>query len=70
MLHFYTPWKRQKIFVFLTLSEGVEMEYWAKIGYENYIITKISCLTSLLDFYYFLWLMQMEFQGNLQSLTS
>ena len=46
------------------------MEYWAKMGYENYIITKISCLTSLLDFYYFLWLMQMEFQGNLQSLTS
>ena len=70
MLHFYTPWKCQKIFGFLTLSEGIEMEYWAKMGYENYIITKISCLISLLNFYYFLWLMQMEFQGNLQSLTS
>ena len=32
MLHFDIPWKRQKTCGFLTLSEGIEMEHWVKIG--------------------------------------
>ena len=32
MLHFYTPWKRQKIKDFLTFPGGVEMEHWVKMG--------------------------------------
>ena len=32
MFHFYTPWKRQKTFSFLTFSGVIEMEHWAKIG--------------------------------------
>ena len=32
MLHFYTPWKCQKTFEFLTFSGGIEMEHWAKMG--------------------------------------
>ena len=35
MFHFYTPWKRQKNFGFrqknFDVSEGIEMENWAKI---------------------------------------
>ena len=30
--HFYTPWKRQKTFGFLTFSGGIEMWHWTKIG--------------------------------------
>ena len=32
MLHFYTPWKREKTRVFLTFSEGTEMWHWTKMG--------------------------------------
>ena len=32
MFHFYTPWKRQKTFVFLISSGGMEMENYAKMG--------------------------------------
>ena len=32
MFHFYTPWKRQKIFGFLTFSGGIELKHWAKMG--------------------------------------
>ena len=28
MFYFYTPWKRQKIFGFLTFSVDIEMEHW------------------------------------------
>ena len=31
MLHFYTPWKRQKTFGFLPFLVGIEMEYWTKM---------------------------------------
>ena len=31
MFHFYTPWKRQKT-SFSNVSEGIEMEYWTKMG--------------------------------------
>ena len=27
MFYFYTPWKRQKTFGFLTVSEGIEIEH-------------------------------------------
>ena len=30
--HFYTPWKRQKTFGFLTFSGGMEMWHWTKMG--------------------------------------
>ena len=30
MFHFFTPWKCQKTFSFLTFSGGIEMEHWAK----------------------------------------
>ena len=30
MLHFYTPWKRQKTIGFLTFSGGIEMWHWTK----------------------------------------
>ena len=30
--HFYTPWKYQKIKVFLKLSGGIEMEHWLEMG--------------------------------------
>ena len=32
IFHFYTPWKRQKTKGFLTLSGGIEMEHWTKMG--------------------------------------
>ena len=32
MPHFYTPWKRQKTYGFLTFSGGIEMWHWTKIG--------------------------------------
>ena len=32
MFHFFTPWKRQKTFGFLTLARDIEMEGWAKIA--------------------------------------
>ena len=32
VLHFYTPWKRQKTFGFLTFSWGMEMWHWTKMG--------------------------------------
>ena len=28
MLHFYTPWKHQKISSFLMFSGGIEKEHW------------------------------------------
>ena len=31
IFHFYTPWKRQETFGFLTFSEGIEMTYWVKV---------------------------------------
>ena len=31
--HFYTPWKRQKAFGFLTFSGGIEMWHWTKMGW-------------------------------------
>ena len=31
MFHFYTAWKRQKTFGFLTFSGGVEFEHWARM---------------------------------------
>ena len=31
MIHFYTPWKRQKTSDFLTFSGGVKIEHWAKM---------------------------------------
>ena len=41
MSHFYTPWKRQKTFSFLTFSVGIEMEHWREKGYwHNKIIYK------------------------------
>ena len=30
--HFYTPWKRQKNYGFLTFSGGIEMWHWTKMG--------------------------------------
>ena len=35
MVHFYTPWKRQKSFGFLTFSGGIEMEYCTKMGQKE-----------------------------------
>ena len=32
MLHFYTPWKHQKIHSFLTFSGGKEMLNWTNMG--------------------------------------
>ena len=32
VLHFYTPWKRQKTKGFLTFSGGKEMWHWTKMG--------------------------------------
>ena len=31
MIHFYTPWKRQNTFGFLTFSGGIEMNHMAKM---------------------------------------
>ena len=31
MFHFFTPWKRQKTFVFLMFLEGIEMEHWVEM---------------------------------------
>ena len=31
MFPFYTPWKRQKTFGFLTFSGGIEREYWPEM---------------------------------------
>ena len=45
MLHFYTPWKRQKNKGFLTFSEGIERKHWAKDQFdiiESTIQTKIK----------------------------
>ena len=33
--HFYTPWKRQETFGFLTFSGGMEMWHWTKIKWVN-----------------------------------
>ena len=33
MLHFYTPWKRQKTFGFLIFSEGIEIKHCDEMGY-------------------------------------
>ena len=30
--YFYTPWKRQKTYGFLTIFGGIKKERWAKIG--------------------------------------
>ena len=38
MLHFYTPWKRQKTKGLLTFSEGIEMEHWAKMGWTSQLV--------------------------------
>ena len=32
MSHFYTPWKRQQTYGFLTFSGGAEMQYSIKMG--------------------------------------
>ena len=32
VFHFYTPWKRQKTFGFLTFSGDIKIENWVKIG--------------------------------------
>ena len=32
MLHFYNPWKLQKITCFLTFSADIEMEHWLEVG--------------------------------------
>ena len=32
IFHFYTPWKRQKTFDFVTYSGGIGMEHWTKMG--------------------------------------
>ena len=32
MFYFYTQWKYQKTFGFLTFSRGIEMKHWAKMG--------------------------------------
>ena len=29
--HFYTPWKRQKIFGFVTFSGGIEKWHWPEM---------------------------------------
>ena len=38
--HFYTPWKHQKTFGFLTFSGGIEMWHWTKM--VNQIIISVS----------------------------
>ena len=43
IVHFYTPWKCQKTFGFLTISGGIEMKHW----------TKHILLNILLHFFYF-----------------
>ena len=35
MFNFYTPWKLQKTWGFLTFSGGVEMKQWLEKGYSN-----------------------------------
>ena len=30
--HFYTPWKCQKTYGFLTFSRGIKMWHWTKVG--------------------------------------
>ena len=45
MLHFYTPWKRQKSKGFKTFSRGLEIGHWCKKGQKvlcNYYVN-ISC---------------------------
>ena len=32
MFHFYTPWKRQKTFGFLTFLGGIKMKHLGKMG--------------------------------------
>ena len=43
--HFYTPWKRQKTFGFLTFSGGIEMWQWTKMGQSRHFY---SCTYSSL----------------------
>ena len=43
--HFYTPWKRQKTFGFLTFSEGIEMWQWTKMRQSRHFY---SCTYSSL----------------------
>ena len=45
MLHFYTPWKRQKTIGFLTFSGGIEMWHWTKIHIHK-LICSANQLTS------------------------
>ena len=33
--HFYTPWKCQKTFGFLTFSGGLKMWHWTKMGWKT-----------------------------------
>ena len=35
--HFYTSWKRQKTFGFLTFSGGLEKWHWTKMGFQKVI---------------------------------
>ena len=37
MSHFYTPWKRQKIYGFLTFSGGIEMWHWINMGLREFM---------------------------------
>ena len=46
IVHFYTPWKCQKTFGFLTISGGIEMKHWTKIGLNTFC--SIFCSTSFI----------------------
>ena len=37
MSHFYTPWKRQKTYGFLTFSGGIEMWHWTKMDKGSHL---------------------------------
>ena len=45
MLHFYTPWKRQKTKRLLIFLGGIEMKHWANMGYRNIFFKKIPSKT-------------------------
>ena len=40
--HFDTAWKRQKTKSFLTFSEAIEMEHWAKMDWEVKTIKNVA----------------------------
>ena len=44
MFHFYTPWKQQKTFAFLTFSGDRKMERWAKLGWNYICAAKIKSI--------------------------